>query len=59
MTSDAETITIIGAIVSDLPIVDKVDIEQISSGDYIRLNATDAIDGVQNDKRKQLRNYYA
>lgn len=43
INSDAETITIIGAIVSDLPIVDKVDIEQISSGDYIRLNATDGI----------------
>jgi predicted aconitase with swiveling domain len=43
INSDAEAITIIGAIVADLPIVDKVDIEQISSGDYIRLNATDGI----------------
>ena len=31
----------IGAIVSELPMVDKVDISQIKTGDYIYLNATD------------------
>ena len=30
----------IGAIVSDLPMVDMVDISRIQSGDYIKLDAT-------------------
>lgn len=43
INSDSEVICVIGAIVADLPMVDKVDIEQIESGDYIRMNATDGI----------------
>ena len=32
---------VIGAIVSDLPMVDRIDIGQIHTGDYVRLNATE------------------
>jgi Uncharacterized conserved protein len=47
INSDAESICVIGAIVADLPMVDKVDVGQISSGDYIYLNATDGIVEIQ------------
>ena len=40
---EAESVVTIGAIVSDLPMVDQVDISQIKTGDYIHLNATDAV----------------
>ena len=43
INSDAEVVCVIGAIVADLPMVDKVDLDQISTGDYIRMNATDGI----------------
>ena len=43
INSDAEVVCVIGAIVADLPMVDKVDLDQIASGDYIRMNATDGI----------------
>ena len=38
---EAESIVVIGAIVSDLPMVDRIDIGQIHTGDYVRLNATE------------------
>ena len=38
---EAESVVVIGAIVADLPMVDKIDISQIHTGDYIRLNATE------------------
>lgn len=37
---EAESIVVIGAIVSDLPMVDQIDISQIHTGDHILLNAT-------------------
>jgi predicted aconitase with swiveling domain len=37
---EAESVVVIGAIVSDLPMVDQIDISQINTGDYIYLNAT-------------------
>ncbi len=37
---EAESVVTIGAIVSDLPMVDKVDIKQIKTGDYVYLDAT-------------------
>lgn len=37
---EAESIVVIGAIVSDLPMVDKIDISQIETGDYVRVDAT-------------------
>ena len=37
----AESVVTIGAIVSDLPMVDKVDIDQIHTGDYLKLDATE------------------
>jgi hypothetical protein len=39
----AESVCVIGAIVSDLPMVDEVDIAKIADGDYIRLDATRGI----------------
>lgn len=36
---DAESIAVIGAIVADLPMVDKIDITQIETGDYIIMDA--------------------
>lgn len=43
INSDADSVCVIGAIVADLPMVDKVELERISSGDYVCLNATDGI----------------
>ncbi|MPN60130.1 hypothetical protein SDC9_207855 [bioreactor metagenome] len=40
---EAEPIAVIGAIVAELPMVDKVDIAQIETGDYIVLDATKGI----------------
>lgn len=37
---EAESIVVIGAIVADLPMVDQIDISQINTGDYVRVNAT-------------------
>lgn len=39
----AESVVTIGAIVADLPMVDKVDIDQIMTGDYIKLDSTNGI----------------
>jgi len=39
----AESVVTIGAIVADLPMVDKVDIDQIKTGDYVKLDATNGI----------------
>ena len=36
----AESVVTIGAIVADLPMVDKVDIDQLKTGDYIKLDST-------------------
>lgn len=37
---EAESIVVIGAIVAELPMVDRIDINQIQTGDYIYLDAT-------------------
>ncbi len=36
---DAESIAVIGAIVAELPMVDKIDITQIETGDYVIVDA--------------------
>lgn len=36
---EAESIVVIGAIVSDLPMVDQIDISQIDTGDYVKVDA--------------------
>lgn len=36
----AESVVTIGAIVSDLPMVDQIDINQIRTGDYLKVDAT-------------------
>lgn len=43
INQDAESIVVIGAIVADLPMVDRIDISQIRSGDHIELDATHGI----------------
>ena len=48
---EAESIVIIGAIVSDLPMVDKIDIEQIETGDYVVMDATNGV--VEVTKKKE------
>ena len=40
---EAESIVVIGAIVSDLPMVDKIDISQIDTGDYVKVDATNGV----------------
>ena len=40
---EAESIVIIGAIVSDLPMVDRIDINQIETGDYVVMDASRGI----------------
>lgn len=40
---EAESVVTIGAIVADLPMVDKIDISQIESGDYLKLDATNGV----------------
>jgi len=39
INADAESIVVIGAIVADLPLVDRIDLAEIQTGDYIILNA--------------------
>ena len=36
-----EAVAVIGAIVADLPMVDGIDINQLKTGDYVYLNATE------------------
>lgn len=38
---EAEPVVTIGAIVSDLSMVDKIDISQIQNGDYVKLDSTE------------------
>ena len=38
---EGEAVTVIGAIIAELPMVDKVDINEIETGDYVYLNATE------------------
>ncbi|MCK4248050.1 MAG: DUF126 domain-containing protein [Methanomicrobia archaeon] len=40
INSEAESIVVIGAIVSDLPMVDRIDISLIKTGDFLKVNAT-------------------
>lgn len=40
---EAESICVIGAIVAELPMVDSIDISQIETGDYIKLDADNGI----------------
>jgi len=46
----AESIAVIGAIVSDLPMVDGIDISQIRTGDYVELNADAGVVKVDRDR---------
>ena len=43
VNAEAESIVTIGAIVADLPMVDKIDINEIHTGDYLYLDATNGI----------------
>lgn len=45
----AESVVTIGAIVAELPMVDQIDIDQIHTGDYIRLDATHGLVEITRD----------
>lgn len=40
INEQGESVTIIGAIIAELPMVDQVDINEIETGDYVYLDAT-------------------
>ena len=40
INAECESVAVIGAIVADLPMVDQIDISQIHTGDYVRMDAT-------------------
>lgn len=42
INSECETIVAVGAIISEIPCVDKIDISKIKTGDKIRVDATNA-----------------
>lgn len=43
INTEAESIVVIGAIVSDLPMVDHIDISKIETGDYVKVDATNGV----------------
>ena len=51
---EAESVVVIGAIISGLPMVDKIDIEKIQTGDYVVIDADDGIVKVRK-KEKDLK----
>lgn len=40
---EAESVVVIGAIVADLPMVDKIDISKIETGDYLTIDASQGV----------------
>ncbi len=40
INAECESVAVIGAIVADLPMMDQIDISQIHTGDYVRMDAT-------------------
>lgn len=44
---EAESIVVIGAIIADLPMVDRIDIKQIETGDFITMDASTGLITVQ------------
>lgn len=40
---EAESVVVIGAIVADLPMVDKIDLDEIETGDYIVMDAATGV----------------
>lgn len=40
---EAESVAVIGAIVAELPMVDGIDINQIQTGDYVEVDATNGV----------------
>lgn len=43
INQQCESVTVIGAIISELPMVDQADISEIETGDYVYLDATNGI----------------
>lgn len=52
INKEAESIVVIGAIVAELPMVDRVEIEQIETGDHVVL---DAFQGIVEITKKQYK----
>ena len=49
----AESIVVVGAIISDLPMVDQIDIAQIENGDYLILDADKGMVTVIKDREEE------
>jgi uncharacterized protein len=47
VNAEAESVVVIGAIVADLPMVDRIDINQIQTGDYLIIDANNGIVEIQ------------
>lgn len=47
INSEADSIVVIGAIVSELPMVDQIDISQIKTGDYLVIDADEGTVKIQ------------
>lgn len=43
INQECESVTVIGAIIAELPMVDQADISEIETGDYVYLDATNGI----------------
>jgi predicted aconitase with swiveling domain len=41
VNSECEPITAVGCIIAEIPCIDRISIEQITTGDYLRLNGAD------------------
>lgn len=52
INSEAEPVVVIGAIISDLPMVDKIDINKIETGDYVVIDADNGVIKVQKREKK-------
>ena len=49
---EAESVAVIGAIISDLPMVDNIDINKIETGDYVVIDADNGIIEVRKKEEK-------
>ncbi|HWQ78433.1 MAG TPA: DUF126 domain-containing protein [Anaerovoracaceae bacterium] len=43
INADADSVCVIGAIVAEIPMIDRIEITEIKSGDYVYLDATNGI----------------
>ncbi len=51
VNAEAESVVVIGAIVADLPMVDRIDVSKIETGDYVVIDADDGLVEVHKSRR--------